>query len=139
MDNIGQGYAIIERPDSIGDMTIVVYGDSISEMTVPAPMDTMMVDTMIVDSMVYAGSLLAGFQLQPTPNPAREKLNIQFPLDSENNAWSIIDVSGKTMANGSCPFCQEATLEVQSLESGIYFIQLDSDGTQLSEKVMIGF
>ena len=78
-----------------------------------------------------------GFVLYP--NPASDKVNIRF---ADNFAGkmdiTITDVLGKTMMNNTIELQNSAAgLDISSLNSGIYFITVQSEGKSVTKKLVI--
>ncbi len=65
------------------------------------------------------------------PNPTSDILN--FSLNGlENTKVSVVDVTGKVVMNTT--ISSENTINVDSLKSGVYFVQLEIEGSQQSYK-----
>ena len=74
------------------------------------------------------------------PNPSTEKFTIEYELN-EPATLKIIDVLGKVILEenvwNSDTKKQQKSIDVQSFDKGIYFIQLVSDHGEMMEKVVV--
>ncbi|TXE06265.1 T9SS type A sorting domain-containing protein [Seonamhaeicola algicola] len=59
------------------------------------------------------------------PNPVANQINLDLPVLNNKYNYSIIDMSGKTITNGTTDSKQ---INVSTLSSGMYFIKLNFDG-----------
>lgn len=66
------------------------------------------------------------------PNPAKDKLTISLPADAENSQISLINTLGKTVLQTN-----SRTLDVGSLPSGIYFLNIRASKYSVNKKIMI--
>ncbi len=63
------------------------------------------------------------------PNPAQDKLQIQFKTKVVfNNTWAVLDVNGKALMAGNLVQGQkELAISVQNLPAGLYFLQVGDE------------
>jgi hypothetical protein len=70
--------------------------------------------------------------LRLAPNPAKEMVHISASAGTELTGYQIVDLSGRTVANG---VLVNQTIQVSALSNGTYFIQLtDKQGNRYTEK-----
>ena len=65
------------------------------------------------------------------PNPVEDKLTIETTADITNKIATVYDINGKYILNTKL---NSNTLDVSSLESGVYFLRLGSDGKSIKRK-----
>ncbi len=66
------------------------------------------------------------------PNPATNVVNIQLPANAAFEAYSVYDVTGKQLINGSVNATQ-TTIDVSSLAAGSYIIKLNGGQAQATQ------
>jgi hypothetical protein len=76
------------------------------------------IDETLVDVSIY-------------PNPVEAVLTIETSADLTNKIATVFDMSGKKVLNQKLT---TNTLEVSSLESGLYFLRLESEGRSIKRK-----
>ncbi len=64
-------------------------------------------------------------ELTVYPNPAQEILNISLPTLDENAEYRILNLSGQLMLSG---ILGSSTLDIESLNNGMYFIEINNNG-----------
>jgi hypothetical protein len=69
------------------------------------------------------------------PNPVSENLTISFGSVVEGAEISIIDISGKTMETINTQNSSEISIPTSHLNSGTYFIQVQTDAASKTFKV----
>lgn len=69
------------------------------------------------------------------PNPANTYIHVSG-IHTQVFSIKIIDISGKTVYQSSEQFMQEATIQVEHLASGVYQLQILSDGEMYNYKVI---
>ena len=65
------------------------------------------------------------------PNPVDKELNIETTANITNKIATVFDINGKRILNIKL---KSNALDVSSLESGIYFLRLESDGKSIKRK-----
>lgn len=65
------------------------------------------------------------------PNPAKTILNVSVPQNTTITAYTILDVTGKTLVSGA--FNIQNSIDVSALSSGSYIIRLNGEGAQLTK------
>ena len=73
------------------------------------------------------------FQFSLTPNPAKEHLFISFEKNT-NALASVLDVSGKVLNTFEINNSKREELDISSLASGLYFIQVESNSRKELKK-----
>ena len=74
------------------------------------------------------------------PNPANNIINIAFDVQStETLSLSLYDLSGKQVLNKQTSISgfDKETVDVSTLPSGIYFLNLRSESIQQTQKIII--
>jgi hypothetical protein len=59
------------------------------------------------------------------PNPANKYLSVNSNLTSHNVSYKITDIHGREMLSGF--FEDKATIQIESLSKGSYFITFESE------------
>ncbi|MBK9639287.1 MAG: T9SS type A sorting domain-containing protein [Bacteroidetes bacterium] len=71
------------------------------------------------------------------PNPAHQTLNIDFG-DSHKNATQVtvklFTIEGKCIQNSTSKNRRNLTLDISTLANGIYFVEINIDGTRVTKK-----
>lgn len=75
--------------------------------------------------------LLGNFSL--SPNPATEKINIAFDKNISTTA-SILDISGKVLKSYHINNSNQETIDISTIASGLYFIQIEKNGIREMKK-----
>jgi hypothetical protein len=80
--------------------------------------------------------------LSVSPNPAKESVNIKMTLSNDSKvAYSLVDVAGRLLVSSLMEelTAGEQTIQVntKSLSSGVYFVNINLNGTTLSRKLII--
>lgn len=73
------------------------------------------------------------------PNPAQNRLHIEFATERKVSAVSVLSIDGKAVLNQSYAFGVVGMVEVdlQSIVSGTYFVRIDSDaGTEYKQFII---
>jgi len=70
------------------------------------------------------------------PNPATGIVNLQLSSDPEATVVTITNVLGKSVLVDSVRN-KETTVNIASLKSGIYFVTLESNGKQITKKLIV--
>lgn len=86
--------------------------------------------------------LTSAIGLNVYPNPAKETINIKMTLSNDSKvAYNLVDVTGRTLISKATQELSagEQILQVNtsSLSTGVYFIQINLNGTILSKKLTI--
>ncbi|MBK8368584.1 MAG: T9SS type A sorting domain-containing protein [Bacteroidetes bacterium] len=63
------------------------------------------------------------------PNPANEVIHVNTSTSLTNESYNIVNTLGQTILNGKLEN-EHSTIDVQTLESGIYFLQIGGKQTQ---------
>ena len=63
------------------------------------------------------------------PNPANDIIHVNTSTSLTNESYSIVNTLGQTILNGKLEN-EHSTIDVQTLESGIYFLQIGGKQTQ---------
>ena len=82
------------------------------------------------------------FELKAYPNPASNLANVQYTLPNIADVnITVTSIFGQTVANYTLTRqpagINELDLNAQDLESGIYFIRMEANGTEVTEKLII--
>ena len=68
------------------------------------------------------------------PNPATSNISIVAPIGSK---ISIVDVSGRTMAQYNIENLSAVNLNIYSYNSGLYFVQVVHEGNSFTKKLLV--
>ncbi len=80
---------------------------------------------------------LSGFSIYP--NPASDQVNLNLEKSGEEVAVEVFDINGRkviqTKFDGASNF--EESLNVSNLNSGVYFVKVNTDGKTATQKLII--
>ncbi len=65
------------------------------------------------------------------PNPVKDLININTPVDLKNRIATVFDLNGKRVLNKKL---DSNSLDVSNLSSGIYILRLESNGKSINRK-----
>ena len=71
------------------------------------------------------------------PNPASQHINIVFDATTSSSEYSVSDISGRLMLQGSLNTGLLHSLDISSLKKGIYLISINNEGRRRSERLII--
>ncbi len=71
------------------------------------------------------------------PNPAKERITVEFTQTQSSGVFEIINLSGQTVLNYEFTGGLEAELSLTSLKSGIYLMKFTSKDTQLLQRIQV--
>jgi hypothetical protein len=116
------GFAVISslvyRPAD-NKMLIGTHGNGMWETTVENTLSVESFDELVNKISVY-------------PNPAQSEINFKTTINLNENAnYSVIDISGKVVISGTLA---NKKVDVSNLTSGLYFVNLDINGTSQTLK-----
>ena len=69
------------------------------------------------------------------PNPTRDYVIVETPVNNTNISYEVYDITGK-VAISNKTLNNSKQIELKSLQSGIYFLHLDLDGTTQIQKII---
>lgn len=99
----------------------------------------------IYDSAMQISGAL-GLHLQPAgkpegirifPNPTHNYLNISNASSTDDASYTVVDLIGNKIGNGSVRASSSETLALTSFPKGVYILKLTSKKGSLSEKIII--
>ncbi len=99
-------------------------------------------NNLYVDSLHIGSILSSGIEEESKdefhifPNPASDIITIQSNFDLKNAEIKIINVLGEVVFSQNINKTKTATLNVEELKSGIYFIQLKSENIFYTQKII---
>lgn len=118
----------------------VTLGDSMSAQAdiyfdFNDPITTNEVTTTVQNVLGTGENIISLFKVYP--NPASENVNLHL-LDTEANGFdvTVIDMLGKTVLKNSYT-TNEASLNIASLNTGVYFISITSNGKHQVKKLIV--
>lgn len=72
------------------------------------------------------------------PNPAQTQVTVACPISADDFSYTIYNLQGQQVANREMSsFAGNATINVEQLPNGIYFLQVNLDGHFFSKKLVI--
>ena len=83
---------------------------------------------------IVSASIRSAYELEVTPNPATDQLNVHFANDGKMNITiDVMDIVGRTILtkNVEVDGAQIINLDVNDLEGGVYILNVSSDGILL--------
>lgn len=91
---------------------------------------------LIIEGATLGDNQFTNTDIKIYPNPTKDNVTIEGLKDITNASYSIFDISGKMVKNNSMFFNNEATLNLSSYDSGVYFVHLKTDSKKLVYKVV---
>jgi hypothetical protein len=76
-------------------------------------------------------------RIRISPNPASGSLRIESSGDLRNSKFQIIDITGRIMMNGKIEGVNEYKINLSNLPDGLYLLNVQNDGTNLTQKFRI--
>jgi len=70
------------------------------------------------------------------PNPANDILHINTSTSLVNESYAIINTLGQTVLIGKLEN-ERSTIDVQTLQAGVYFLQINFNGAAVTDKFLI--
>ena len=90
------------------------------------PHDTFMFGTITVNPVLNVDEFgLVSFAI--SPNPAKDRLNIELPMSIDNARLRVFDILGKQILSKEISGI-EASVNVSSWNNGMYIVRISSDG-----------
>ncbi len=74
------------------------------------------------------------------PNPANNNINVRFELDQAQDATiSVVNMIGQTMLTKAveAEMANTVSMDVNSLNAGVYFVQISAGNSTITEKLVI--
>jgi len=68
------------------------------------------------------------------PNPATDKLRLNFGTELKTATISILDLQGRSLLSQTAANTQVESLDISSLNNGIYFVRVIADGKVMNSK-----
>lgn len=91
---------------------------------------------LIIEGATLGDNQFTNTDIKIYPNPTKDNVTIEGLKDITNASYSIFDISGKMVKNNSMFFNNEATINLSSYDSGVYFVHLKTDSKKLVYKVV---
>jgi hypothetical protein len=113
------GYAICGNTASYSDDVISINGSADYWIIKLAPLSATSVQENQLNNKTFSSY----------PNPANDILHINTSTSIVNESYAIINTLGQTVLNGKLEN-ERSTIDVQTLQAGIYFLQIGSKQTQ---------
>ena len=70
------------------------------------------------------------------PNPASSVINVKSDMNGEGQV-SLIDMTGRVVKNVNVTDISNATINVEDMSNGIYFIKIQQENNSIIDKVVI--
>lgn len=70
------------------------------------------------------------------PNPAQKEFTLKFD-NRQNGQVRVVDVSGRVVIERELKSIQTAILDVSHLQTGIYFVEIESEGKRTIKKLQV--
>ncbi len=126
---------------STGDTTqsIVVHGPGIYTVTTT---DALTCQSTTSDTIYTSCTGLTEYELRNSmnifPNPAEDRFTIQWRSTSPITAdFSLSNTLGEVVLRTKLDLVTDKTIDISSLDAGIYFLQVESDGVRFTKKLVI--
>ncbi len=113
------GYAICGNTASYDDTVVSINGSADYWIIKLAPLSATSVQE----------NQLTNIVLSIYPNPTNDIIHINTSTSLTNESYSIVNTLGQTILNGKIEN-ESSTIDVQTLQAGIYFLQLGNKQTQ---------
>jgi hypothetical protein len=110
--------SLVYRPAD-NKLLIGTHGNGMWETTVENTLSVNSFDELVNKISIY-------------PNPAQAEINFKSNINFNKNAnYSVVDISGKVVMTGKLT---DKKVDVSNLKTGLYFVNLDVDGTKQTLK-----
>ena len=76
-------------------------------------------------------------QLEVYPNPATDQAHLKLKAAGTDCSYRLVDLQGRTVAEGILDSQLEAQIDLQALTRGIYRVVVQKDDGQLATKVLV--
>jgi hypothetical protein len=133
------GYAVVYSRDSTVTNTITKFNTTVQRdvknMRLYDKLNSNSCSSSLINIGLEEQSLL-DTKVEVYPNPANNKLNLQFSKPLAKVVVCIKDVLGKNLKSQELNNVQKIQLEVSELHAGIYFITIESEGKMIVKKWM---
>jgi hypothetical protein len=120
-------------PDE-GSGTVTFYAAINASLVQGPPKEFQIYTTMLAVDEQTTGiedeSLAAGIRVYP--NPASDHVNVELPKSAE---LRVVDQAGREVYTAKANSAKER-IDISALESGIYFIQVNSEGAVTTERLL---
>ncbi|MGB3605853.1 DUF7619 domain-containing protein [Psychroserpens sp.] len=101
-----------------------------------APVITNTFNSEFVETLSVSDKDLTAFEV--FPNPAKDNITIQTNQNSFGNITvSIVDIQGKLILESQISEVQRFDIDISAIQSGLYFVKLNSNGKSLIKKLII--
>ena len=85
----------------------------------------------------YAGlNIMESSEFTIQPNPSNGIVQVTVPSTFDKWELTCLDLNGKALFNQS-QVTQEATINLQSLQSGVYILVVKANGTELKQRIIL--
>lgn len=82
-------------------------------------------------------TIIDPYRFEVYPNPLEDVTHVDFGGVRRSGSYAIMDINGKTIANGDFKQRTDFTLQQPELAAGVYMLQITLDnGKVLSKKLM---
>ena len=71
------------------------------------------------------------------PNPAKSSVTFKIEGNDSETTYTVFDITGKAMINGTMQGCENKTISTENLKSGMYFVRFQNDSYQKTETLII--
>ena len=92
------------------------------------------IDGSINYSNISSTQFSESIQIELSPNPVAEILTVKMPINTSNSDINIVDVNGK---NTPIKWMSATQIDVRNLPAGIYFLNGNIKGENVSQKFII--
>lgn len=89
-----------------------------------------------LQGLVTAVGEQLAIELKLFPNPVSSVLNLEFGEDLNNIVFELLDSKGQKLNRVTQKGKRKAQLDLRNLESGIYFIRVESQKKTMSYKII---
>lgn len=87
---------------------------------------------------IMAASTTSAVGIQLFPNPAQEKIQLQFGQDFETGHLEIFDAQGRLVKQQNLmPHTRRVQLDINELPTGFYLVKVETDGAHFTEKLLV--
>lgn len=70
------------------------------------------------------------------PNPASESISVKWPKSVGDLNYILYNINGQVVKSGELYKSRKKTIEIVQLKSGLYWIEIESDGNRLVRKIV---
>ncbi|MDP2385914.1 MAG: T9SS type A sorting domain-containing protein [Bacteroidota bacterium] len=80
---------------------------------------------------------VSGIAVSVYPNPAKDKVTVEFATELKSGKISILNTLGQTVLTAEIRNANMLELDLNNINKGVYFIQIENDGSKTVERLIV--